>query len=107
MRQQKALEKADEIAGRLEKKVGDSKKRSKRVQARAADWDELNGKGMGTKEKKKVSGKGDETKPMEGVLLPDLEQPLPLRSAEVSAAEDMPVEKQAPETAEPEEDEVL
>lgn len=111
MRQEKALEKAEQIASRLEKKVGDSKKKSKKVQARAADWEELNGKLGPMKEEKKVakkSGKaGDAGQAMEDVVVPDLEQPLPIRNVEMSAAEDVRAEKQVPEIAEPEEDEVI
>ncbi|KAF2161417.1 hypothetical protein M409DRAFT_28149 [Zasmidium cellare ATCC 36951] len=110
MRQEKALEKAEQIASRLEKKVGDSKKKSKKVQARAADWEELNGKLGPMKEEKKAvkkTGKvGDAGRAMEDVVLPDLEQPLPIRNVEMSAAEDMSAKKQIPETTELE-DEVI
>ncbi|KAK4505494.1 hypothetical protein PRZ48_003457 [Zasmidium cellare] len=111
LRQEKALEKADQIADRLEKKIGDSKKKSKKVQARAADWEELNGKLVSAKEEKKATKKtgkaGDAGNAMEDVVLPDLEQPLPLRNTEASATEGAPVEKQALAIAEPKEDEVI
>ncbi|KAF2216548.1 hypothetical protein CERZMDRAFT_104785 [Cercospora zeae-maydis SCOH1-5] len=41
-RQEKALEKADAISGKHEKKVADSKRRSARTQTRAKEWEELN-----------------------------------------------------------------
>ncbi|CAK1361604.1 hypothetical protein CB0940_03036 [Cercospora beticola] len=41
-RQEKALEKADAISGKHEKKVADSKRRSARTQTRARQWEELN-----------------------------------------------------------------
>lgn len=37
------MEKADETAARLEKKVKDSKRRARAVQARRKDWEDLNG----------------------------------------------------------------
>ncbi|KAK3113405.1 hypothetical protein LTR53_009339 [Teratosphaeriaceae sp. CCFEE 6253] len=43
-RQQRAIEKADAVVNKLERKVADSKARSKRVQSRAKAWDELNAK---------------------------------------------------------------
>lgn len=111
LRQQKALEKADAIASRLEKKVDKSKKKSKTIQARAADWEELNGKLAPVKgeakDAKKTGKDMDAGQAMEDVVLPDLEQPLPIRSTEMTTAEDVPVNKEAPEDAEPEEDEVL
>ena len=42
VRQQKAMEKADAVVDKLERKVADSKARSKRIQSRAKAWDELN-----------------------------------------------------------------
>lgn len=111
MRQQKALEKADAIASRLETKVDKSKKKSKTIQARAADWEELNGKlGLVKGEAKDVKKTGKDVgagQAMEDVVLPDLEQPLPIRSGEETVAEGAPVAQQDPATAEPEEDEVL
>ena len=43
MRQQKGIEKADAITGKLEKKVQDSRTRGKRLQARRIEWEDLNG----------------------------------------------------------------
>lgn len=70
---------------RHEKKVADSKTRGKKVQARRTEWEELNDKIVGKEggkkdEKKKVAKDG--SKAMEGVEMPDLEQPLPLRVAD-------------------------
>lgn len=97
MRQQKALEKADAIASRLETKVDKSKKKSRTIQARAADWEELNGK-LGnakgeTKDAKKTGKDVESGQAMEDVVLPDLEQPLPIRSAEEIAAENLHTKK--------------
>lgn len=44
LRQQRGMEKADVNEAKLEKKIEDSKSRARRVQARAADWEELNEK---------------------------------------------------------------
>jgi hypothetical protein len=43
VRQQRGMEKADMTEAKLEKKVEDSKSRARRVQARRADWEDLNG----------------------------------------------------------------
>ncbi|TKA64930.1 hypothetical protein B0A55_11710 [Friedmanniomyces simplex] len=42
VRQQRAVEKADAVVDKLERKVADSKARSKRIQSRAKAWEELN-----------------------------------------------------------------
>ncbi|TKA79499.1 hypothetical protein B0A55_02441 [Friedmanniomyces simplex] len=42
VRQQRAMEKADAVVDKLERKVADSKARSKRIQSRAKAWEELN-----------------------------------------------------------------
>ncbi|KAK3632895.1 hypothetical protein LTR56_016074 [Elasticomyces elasticus] len=42
VRQAKAMEKADAVVDKLERKVADSKARSKRIQSRAKAWEELN-----------------------------------------------------------------
>jgi hypothetical protein len=42
VRQQRGMEKADMTEAKLEKKVEDSKSRARRVQARRADWEDLN-----------------------------------------------------------------
>ncbi|KAF2767640.1 hypothetical protein EJ03DRAFT_352850 [Teratosphaeria nubilosa] len=78
-RREKALEKADVIVGKHEKKVADSKRRGKKVQARSADWEELNGKS--SEVGKKVPEAADEAK-MEDAPLPDLEQPLVVTTAD-------------------------
>lgn len=98
LRQERAQEKADAIASKLEKKVADSKKSSKNIQSRAADWDELNGKLVALAEAKKKESKKAGVKDGADVVLPDLEQPLPIRSAEMSGAEDEEV-KPAPAPA--------
>ncbi|KAK3680303.1 hypothetical protein LTR78_000681 [Recurvomyces mirabilis] len=63
VRAQKALEKADAVAGKHETKVRDSKARSKRVQNRAKMWEELNANagvgGVAGEGGKKVQGKGN------------------------------------------------
>ena len=67
---------------RHEKKVADSKTRGKKVQARRTEWEELNhkigGKEVGKKDERKKVAK-DGGKAMEGVEMPDLEQPLPIQ----------------------------
>ncbi|KAM3423076.1 hypothetical protein BST61_g539 [Cercospora zeina] len=55
-RQEKALEKADAISGKHEKKVADSKRRSARTQTRSREWEELNEQAAATK------GAAEETK---------------------------------------------
>ncbi|KAK5723350.1 hypothetical protein LTR15_005048 [Elasticomyces elasticus] len=42
VRQARAMEKADAVVDKLERKVADSKARSKRIQSRAKAWEELN-----------------------------------------------------------------
>ena len=92
VRQQQAMEKADALAAKLESKVADSKERAKKVKARAADWEELNGAIVGKKvedvtgkmgEAPKLAGDGDEKEWEDveediegGVEVPDLEQSL-------------------------------
>ena len=78
----------------MEKKVADSKTRGKKVNARRAQWDELNERIEGkenlgeTKDREAVKGAAkDGTKAMEGMEQPDLEQPLPIRTADEIAAE--------------------
>jgi hypothetical protein len=44
LRQQRGMEKADVNEAKLEKKIEDSKSRARRVQARAADWEDMNEK---------------------------------------------------------------
>jgi hypothetical protein len=82
LRQQRGLENAERNLDRHEKKVADSKTRGKRVQDRRTEWEELNdkivGKEGGKKDEKKKDAK-DGSKAMEGVEMPDLEQPLPIR----------------------------
>lgn len=76
------------------------------MQARRVDWEELNGKPEKKEVKKTKDVSEGPAKEMEGV---DFDQPLAIRAVEGSAAENVPVEKEAPQTAEPkeEEDEVL
>ena len=69
-------------------KTPKSKKSSKNIQSRAADWDELNGKLEAVATAKKTEGKKASGKNGAEVVLPDLERPLPIRSADMSGAED-------------------
>lgn len=93
MRQQRALEKADVLVDKHERKVADSKARSKKIQARAKDWEELNEELVG----KQVAGGAGVTKAadagddaddgtdeakMADAPPADLEQPLPVRAVE-------------------------
>ncbi|EME47852.1 hypothetical protein DOTSEDRAFT_69694 [Dothistroma septosporum NZE10] len=94
LRQERAQEKALAIANKLEKKVADSKKSSKNIQSRAADWDELNGKLEAVAEAKKKEGKRASGKDGADVVLPNLEQLLPVRSAEMSGAEEEEVQRE-------------
>ena len=55
-RQLKAMEKADAVWNKHETKVKDSKKRAGKVEARRAQWEDLNG-GLGKKEGQKVEKK--------------------------------------------------
>ncbi|KAK4553828.1 hypothetical protein LTR86_009003 [Recurvomyces mirabilis] len=72
VRAQKAVEKADAVKGKFETKVRDSKARSKRVQNRAKQWEELNADaGVGGvvgegKRKKDVVGRDGEGDGEEG-----------------------------------------
>jgi ribosomal protein S13 len=75
-RQQSAVEKADAIGGKLEKKVADSTNRGRKVDARRADWEELNDKIAGKKAKKEAKSKVvakeldvGAAKPMEDVVV--------------------------------------
>ncbi|TKA42123.1 hypothetical protein B0A54_07210 [Friedmanniomyces endolithicus] len=49
VRQQRAMEKADAVVDKLERKVADSKARSKRIQSRAKAWEELNAQSTAVK----------------------------------------------------------
>ncbi|KAK0281465.1 hypothetical protein LTR35_000822 [Friedmanniomyces endolithicus] len=49
VRQQRAMEKADAVVDKLERKVADSKARSKRIQLRAKAWEELNAQSIAVK----------------------------------------------------------
>ncbi|EMC97855.1 hypothetical protein BAUCODRAFT_67090 [Baudoinia panamericana UAMH 10762] len=83
LRQQRALEKADATVNKLERKVADSKARSKKIQARAKDWNELNGrpaaKGDGKVQKMDVDAVegGVAEQESEESKLTGLRQPLP------------------------------
>ncbi|CAK4034016.1 Hypothetical predicted protein [Lecanosticta acicola] len=93
LRQQRATEKADANVDKLEKKVADSKVRGKKVSSRGIDWEELNEKLESKKradEAKEAAQKSGKDGAMGGqdIVLPDLEQPLAIRSAETSSAED-------------------
>lgn len=86
LRQQRGLENAERNIDKHEKKVADSKNRGRKVQARRKEWEELNEKLEG-KENRTVKESAKEeakegAKEMEGVEMPDLEQPLPVRVAE-------------------------
>jgi hypothetical protein len=94
LRQQRGLEHAERNIDKLEKKVADSKGRGKKIQARSREWEDLNETIVGKENvdaEKQVSEqvaketKEDGAKEMEGVEMPDLEQPLPIRLAEAGA----------------------
>ncbi|SMR46038.1 unnamed protein product [Zymoseptoria tritici ST99CH_1E4] len=74
-RQERGLEKAAAIGGKLEKKVADSTNRGRKVDARRADWEELNEKIAGKKLKKESKSKAMKSedtgapKPMEDVVI--------------------------------------
>ncbi|KAK5122172.1 hypothetical protein LTR85_004418 [Meristemomyces frigidus] len=104
-RQQRALERADVLVDKHERKVADSKARSKKIQARAKDWEELNealvAKQAGGEaavpdaaDAESVADDGTGENTMEDVALLDMEQPLPIRVTEDEAiqpgAEDAP-----------------
>lgn len=77
VRQQRALEKADAITNKLEKKVADSTNRGRKVDARRADWEELNDKIAGKKKSKKEkviekAVQDADVKPMDGVVVADV-----------------------------------
>jgi hypothetical protein len=90
LRQQRGLENAERNMDKHEKKVADSKTRGKKVQARRTEWEELNDKIVGKENRGHEGGKKDEktkgakdgSKAMEGVEMPDLDQPLPIRIAD-------------------------
>jgi hypothetical protein len=83
VRQQSALEKADAITNKHEKKVADSTNRGRKVDARRADWEELNDKIAGKKKSKKdkaeklAAGEEASVKPMEDVVVADVMQSVP------------------------------
>ncbi|KAK3721557.1 hypothetical protein LTR37_003113 [Vermiconidia calcicola] len=82
-RQQKGLEHGERNVDRMEKKVADSKTRGRKVQARRTEWEELNDRIVGKENREKEDAKRvKKAKEMEGVEMPDLEQPLPIRVAE-------------------------
>lgn len=74
-----------------EKKVEKSKTRGRKIQARRTEWEELNEKIEGKENhgdsKSKEVVKKDSGKKMEGVVIPDLDQPLPIRTADDAPAE--------------------
>ncbi|KAK4539333.1 hypothetical protein LTR36_000764 [Oleoguttula mirabilis] len=94
VRQLRALERADVLVDKHERKVADSKARSKKIQARAKDWEELNenlvekkeGGDVGVTKPAEAAGSdaddGTDEKEMEDVQVPDLEQPLPMGGSE-------------------------
>ena len=101
------MENAERNISKLEKKVEKSKKRGKKIQARRTEWEELNDKITGKENIKDTKGTEatkdvvkDGAKEMEGVEQPDLEQPLPIRVAETTDEEPLPVEAE-PEEAQP------
>lgn len=96
MRQQRGLEKADAITNKLEKKVADSTNRGRKVDARRAEWEELNDKIAGKKKSKKdVAAKAAEklgedaagVKPMEDVVVADVMAGVPDQVAGAAAEE--------------------
>lgn len=97
-RQEKALEKADAITSKHEKKVEDSKKRSARTQARAKQWEELNDKLEADKVAREEAKKAVKSKSIHSTtaalterigdeVMPDLESTLPVGST--GATEDL------------------
>ncbi|KAK3701208.1 hypothetical protein LTR37_015587 [Vermiconidia calcicola] len=94
-RQQKGLEHGERNVDRMEKKVADSKTRGRKVQARRTEWEELNDRIVGKENREKEDaksvkkGKEGGAKEMEGVEMPDLEQPLPVRVADTAVGGDM------------------
>lgn len=110
-RQQKALEKADAIVNKHERKVEDSKARAKRVQARSKDWEDLNqGLSVKTEQTPKATTTqtdkrdGADGREMEDVQLPDMEQSLPTQKREkVTPSEVQTIEPAASDVAAAEE----
>ncbi|KXT05879.1 hypothetical protein AC578_346 [Pseudocercospora eumusae] len=100
LRQQKGMERADENAEKLEKKIADSKKRGNAIKKRNPDWEELNAKLVAVKEAQQEalatrfaklredSGVEERDRDGDEQMLPNLEQSLPIRSAEMSGAEE-------------------
>ncbi|CZT23468.1 uncharacterized protein RCC_09182 [Ramularia collo-cygni] len=92
VRQQKGSEKADAITNKLEKKVADSTNRGRKVDARRADWEELNDKIAGKKKSKKEKAleKAVEeagAKPMEDVVVADVMATVPDKVTEAGVVE--------------------
>ena len=90
LRQQKGLEHGERNNAKLEKKVADSKKQSRKIQERAKAWDELNeqveagnapkvdnksSENVVLQAKGKAKRKGDGAKEMEGVEMFDVSHP--------------------------------
>lgn len=97
VRQQRALEKADAVVDKLDRKVANSKARSKKVQARAKDWDELNEE-FGKKSKQPdhqtsasvepaAAAAEDPAETSEDISMPNLEPPLPTHGADGDLSE--------------------
>ncbi|KAK5162804.1 uncharacterized protein LTR77_011176 [Saxophila tyrrhenica] len=106
-RQQKGLEHAERNIDKLEKKVADSKKRGKRLQARTKQWEELNelepkvveaeetgDAAISAKEQQKKGNR----KEMDEVEMPDLEQPQPVQVPDQAVEQgDVPVADALPD----------
>jgi len=105
VRQQKGLEHGERNTARLEKKIADSKKRSKKVQERAKEWETLNEE-VKAKESEKIEAVGgvvvdevaakakqeeDGAKEVEGVEMLDAEQP-----SEVPVTDEKMQQQEAP-----------
>ncbi|KAK4977811.1 hypothetical protein LTR42_002186 [Elasticomyces elasticus] len=101
VRQAKAMEKADAVVDKLERKVADSKARSKRIQSRAKAWEELNEQAV--LKKTVVEGKVEEDakaaaeKDEDEVKMGDVTEPEP--ESTIEATEDVNVDPAPASTA--------
>jgi hypothetical protein len=85
------MEKADVNEAKLEKKIEDSKSRARRVQARAADWEELNEKIEASLPSAVVETKEHVAKPKKVASQPVVELDSGMQDA---AAADVAIEEQ-------------
>lgn len=97
-RQQKGIEKAEQDAEKLEKKIADSKKSAKNIKARAADWDDLNEDVVAKKDAFRKVKPDQSEKPVAkhvgdrdgDEVLPDLDATVPIKAAETFVAPTVP-----------------